>query len=49
MFLGLRGPVIKCHGRATARTLENGIRVAEEALARQLVQRIQESLEGGDP
>lgn len=49
MFLGLRGPVIKCHGRATARTLENGIRVAEEALSRQLVQRIQESLEGGEP
>lgn len=44
MFLGLKGPVIKCHGRATARTIENGIRVAEDIIARHLVQQIEESL-----
>lgn len=44
MFLGLRGTVIKCHGRATARTIENGVRVAEEVTAKNLVGQIEESL-----
>ena len=44
MLLGLKGPVIKCHGRATSRTIENGIRVAEEVTENRLVQQIEESL-----
>src|SRR5690606_11046094 len=44
MFLGLRGTVIKCHGRATARTIENGVRVAEEVTHKRLVEQIAESL-----
>ncbi len=44
MFLGLRGLVIKCHGRAMARTIENGVRVAEEILVSRLLAQIEQSL-----
>jgi glycerol-3-phosphate acyltransferase PlsX len=43
VLLGLKGVVIKCHGRATADTIENGIRVAARALRNRVVQQIEES------
>ncbi len=46
VLLGLRGVVIKCHGRATADTIENGIKVAARALRNQVVQLIEESHKG---
>ena len=42
MLLGLKGMVIKCHGRADAETMSNGIRVAEQALQREVLSRIAE-------
>jgi glycerol-3-phosphate acyltransferase PlsX len=47
VLLGLRGVVIKCHGRATAETIESGIKAAARALRNQVVQRIEESLKSG--
>lgn len=44
MLLGLKGIVIKCHGRADWETVANGIRVAEQALERQVQAFIAESL-----
>lgn len=44
MLLGLKGIVIKCHGRADAEALANGIKVAEQALDRGVCARIAESL-----
>lgn len=44
VLLGLRGVVVKCHGRATRDTIENGIKVAEKAVAGQVVERIAASL-----
>ncbi len=44
MLLGLKGIVIKCHGRADAETAANGMRVAEQALQREVCARIAESL-----
>lgn len=44
VLLGLRGVVVKCHGRATRDTVENGIKVAEKAVAGQVVDRIAASL-----
>jgi glycerol-3-phosphate acyltransferase PlsX len=46
VLLGLRGVVIKCHGRATSDTIENGIKVAARALRNQVVQLIEESHKG---
>lgn len=47
MLLGLKGMVIKCHGRADSETLANGVRVAEEALERGVLGYIAESLNPG--
>lgn len=47
VLLGLRGVVIKCHGRATADTIENGIKVAARALRNRVVELIEESLKSG--
>jgi glycerol-3-phosphate acyltransferase PlsX len=44
VLLGLKGVVIKCHGRATADTIENGIKVAARALRHRVVELIEESL-----
>ncbi len=44
MLLGLKGIVIKCHGRADADAVTNGIKVAEQALEREVCARIAESL-----
>lgn len=44
VLLGLKGVVIKCHGRALADTVENGIRVAAKAVSSQVVSRIEASL-----
>ncbi|MBI3925803.1 MAG: phosphate acyltransferase PlsX [Armatimonadetes bacterium] len=44
VLLGLKGVVVKCHGRATAETVENGIRVASRALEKNLVSLISSSL-----
>ncbi len=44
MLLGLKGIVIKCHGRADAETIANGLRVAEQALQREVCARIAEAL-----
>lgn len=44
MLLGLKGIVIKCHGRADGETIANGMRVAEQALSREVCARIAESL-----
>ncbi len=44
VLLGLKGVVVKCHGRATRDTIENGIKVAEKAVAGQVVERIAASL-----
>ncbi|MEW6280635.1 MAG: phosphate acyltransferase PlsX, partial [Candidatus Eremiobacterota bacterium] len=44
VLLGLRGVVVKCHGRATRETIENGIRVAERAVDNQVVERIASNL-----
>ncbi len=44
MLLGLKGMVIKCHGRADSETVANGVRVAEEALERGVLGYIAESL-----
>jgi glycerol-3-phosphate acyltransferase PlsX len=44
VLLGLKGLVIKCHGRATADTIENGVKVAARALRHRVVPLIEESL-----
>lgn len=44
ILLGLRGVVIKCHGRADARAIEKGVGVAEEVIRQRVVERIAESL-----
>lgn len=44
VLLGLKGVVIKCHGRATADTIENGVKVAARALRNRVVAQIEESL-----
>lgn len=44
MLLGLKGMVIKCHGRADSEALANGIRVAEQALARHVLASIAQSV-----
>lgn len=44
MLLGLKGMVVKCHGRADWETVANGLRVAEQALAREVLTRIAERL-----
>lgn len=44
MLLGLKGIVIKCHGRADIETVANGIRVAEEALTKDVLDHISDSL-----
>ena len=44
VLLGLKGVVIKCHGRATAETIHNGIRVAAQATRSQVVTQIENSL-----
>jgi phosphate acyltransferase len=49
VLLGLKGVVIKCHGRATADTIENGIKVAARALRNRVVQQIEESLKSHAP
>jgi len=48
VFLGLRGVVIKCHGRAKADTIENGIKVAARALRNRVVELIEESHKGSE-
>lgn len=48
VLLGLQGVVIKCHGRATADTIENGIKVAARALRQRVVEQIEDSLKA-DP
>ena len=44
ILLGLKAIVIKCHGRADADTMTNGIKAAEEALKKSVVAHIAESL-----
>ena len=44
VLLGLKGLVVKCHGRATADTISNGIKVAARALRNQVMTQIEESL-----
>lgn len=44
VLLGLRGVVVKCHGKAEAATIKNGIRVASLAVERGIVDQIAESL-----
>ncbi len=44
MLLGLKGIVIKCHGRADWETITNGIRVAEQALEMEVLSLISECL-----
>jgi glycerol-3-phosphate acyltransferase PlsX len=44
MLLGLKGIVIKCHGRADWEAISNGVRVAEQALDREVLARIAECL-----
>jgi phosphate acyltransferase len=44
ILLGLKGIVIKCHGRADRATVCNGIRAAEHALESDVLGRISESL-----
>lgn len=44
ILLGLKGIVIKCHGRADRATVCNGIKAAEQALERDVLGRIGESL-----
>ena len=44
VLLGLRGVVVKCHGRANGQTILNGIRVACLAVERNVVGQIEESL-----
>ncbi|HXE73446.1 MAG TPA: phosphate acyltransferase PlsX [Candidatus Nitrosotenuis sp.] len=43
-FLGLRGVVIKCHGRANARAIQNGVKVAARVLDARVIEKIAESL-----
>lgn len=45
VLLGLKGLVIKCHGRATADTIANGIKVAARGLRNQVVHKIEEVLD----
>ncbi len=42
--MGLKGIVIKCHGRADWETVANGIRVPEQALETSVLERISECL-----
>jgi glycerol-3-phosphate acyltransferase PlsX len=44
VLLGLKGVVIKCHGRATGETIHNGIRVAARAIRSRVVEHIETSL-----
>ena len=44
VLLGLKGLVIKCHGRSNADTISNGIKAAARALRNQVIQRIEEAL-----
>lgn len=44
ILLGLKGIVIKCHGRADRETVCNGIKAAEQALERDVLGRISENL-----
>ncbi len=48
MLLGLKGIVIKCHGRADAEAVANGVKVAEQALERGVCARIAESLNAAE-
>lgn len=43
VLLGLRGVVVKCHGRADAQAITNGIRVAARAIEKQVVELIAKS------
>lgn len=44
ILLGLKGIVIKCHGRADRETVSNGVKAAEQALERDVLGRIGEKL-----
>lgn len=44
ILLGLKGIVIKCHGRADRETVSNGIKAAEQALESDVLGRIGESI-----
>jgi glycerol-3-phosphate acyltransferase PlsX len=44
VLLGLKGLVIKCHGRANADTIANGIKVAARGVRNQVVSIIEDSL-----
>ncbi len=44
ILLGLKGIVIKCHGRSDAETVTNGIKGAAQALQGKVLERISESL-----
>lgn len=47
ILLGLKGIVIKCHGRADRETVCNGIKAAEQALESDVLGRIGENLSSG--
>ncbi len=47
VLLGLKGVVVKCHGRSNRDTIENGIKLAERAVVGQVVERIAASLAEG--
>lgn len=44
VLLGLKGLVIKCHGSATADTINNGVKAAVKALRNQVITQIEASL-----
>ncbi|HIB68492.1 MAG TPA: phosphate acyltransferase PlsX [Phycisphaerales bacterium] len=48
ILLGLKGIVIKCHGRADRETVRNGIKAAEQALERDVLGRISENLNASE-
>lgn len=48
LMLGINAPCIKCHGSSNAKAIKNGILVAREAVARNIVGRIQQSIQNGE-
>ncbi|HVA63221.1 MAG TPA: phosphate acyltransferase PlsX [Terriglobales bacterium] len=48
-LLGVRGIVIICHGRSTAKAIKNAIRVAAESAAQQINQQIETQIGRGRP
>lgn len=49
LLLGLKGPVVKCHGSSDAKSITSGIRLLKQALEQNVIEKVRAAIEAQGP